>query len=258
VLDEIEGLKKDYAIDSFYIQDDTFCLDKNRVVEFIEGLKKRKIDLFWGIETRVNLVNEDMIRLLKSSGCIQIDFGVESGSDDALRRMKKGVTVDQTIKAFDHCKTYKMRTFANIMFNTPEETLHDVDMTRELLKRISPTRVGLGLTVPFPGTEIYAQYLKPALTREEYKIFTHPDLFLNVVDPRFHLAKHDLDLAKLRIKTQAQFSGFRVFLDMTLNPYYWRRLYQSKRKKQYLKAIIKNLIFERTKKLIDIFRNWTR
>ncbi|MEW6616653.1 MAG: radical SAM protein [Thermodesulfobacteriota bacterium] len=258
VLDEIEGLIEQYNIDAFYIQDDTFCLDKSRVVEFAQGLEERNMQVSWGMETRVNLINEDIIRMLKEVGCIQIDFGVESGSDAALKRMKKGVTVEQTIKAFELCKKYRMRTFANIMFNTPGETREDVELTMNLLKKTRPTGIGLGLTVPFPGTEIYEQYVKPPLTRDEYRLLTHPDLYFKVIDPRFHMAEHDLDLSKLRIKTKARFDNFRTFIDFTLNPNYLKALYKSKRKMQYLKAIFTTIFIERPIKYISIIRNWIK
>ena len=130
VLDEIEHLKINYSIDSFYIQDDTFCLKKSRVREFVNGIQERKLELFWGMETRVNLVDAEILKLIKDAGCIQIDFGVESGSDAALKRMKKGTTNSDTIKAFALCKEHKIRTYANIMFNTPGETTEDVERLR--------------------------------------------------------------------------------------------------------------------------------
>ena len=87
VLDEIELLKYKYKVDSFYLLDDTFLLKKDRVREFIKGLEDRKIDMPWAMETRVDGFDEEIARLLSKSRCLQVDFGIESGSQAALDRM---------------------------------------------------------------------------------------------------------------------------------------------------------------------------
>ena len=89
VIDEIEYLKNTYDIDAFYILDDTFTFQKERVHEFCAKLKSKELDLIWGAETRVNLIDEKMVRAMKDAGCIQLDFGVESGSQKMLDTVKK-------------------------------------------------------------------------------------------------------------------------------------------------------------------------
>ena len=65
VVDEIEFLKENYDIDSFYIQDDTFCLKEDRVLQFTESLMSKNLNMFWGAETRVTLLNENMLKHMK-------------------------------------------------------------------------------------------------------------------------------------------------------------------------------------------------
>jgi len=88
VIDELLMLRKKYAIDTFYILDDTFLLKKTRVEEFVSLLKDKRLDCAWAMETRVNLINDKLVEMIKNAGCIQIDFGVESGSEESLLRMK--------------------------------------------------------------------------------------------------------------------------------------------------------------------------
>lgn len=237
VLEEIEGLRDNYHIDSFYILDDTFLLKKSRVHEFVEGLRDRKMDLIWGMETRVNLIDDETAKMVKDAGCIQIDFGVESGSRESLRRMKKGITEDEILKAFDICKKHNLRTLANFMFNTPGETIGDIEKTLEMIQRISPTRISICLTVPFPGTAIYNEYVNPPLTKEEYKIYNTPYLYFKVVDSRFYMARHQMNMVNLRIKAIANTNKLRSVMDYTLNPAYWRAMSKSKKKMQYLKVL---------------------
>lgn len=237
VIEEIEELKNSYNIDSFYIFDDTFLLKKSRVIEFTEGLKNRKIGLIWAMETRVNLIDEETVKLIKQAGCMQIDFGVESGSNESLIRMKKGITEEQIIKAFDICKKYNLRTLANFMFNTPGETAEDVEKTLDIMKKTAPTRLSVCLTVPFPGTAIYNEYVEPPLTKEEYGIYNTPYLYLKVVDQRFYMARHNMDMISLRIRAIANANKLRSIMDYTFSPAYWKTLFKSKKKIRYLKVL---------------------
>ncbi|MCL4457652.1 MAG: B12-binding domain-containing radical SAM protein [Nitrospirae bacterium] len=257
VLDEIECLKNNYNIDSFYILDDTFLLKKERVREFVDGLKMRNLNMVWAMETRVNLIDEEMAKLISEGGCIQVDFGVESGSNEALRRMKKGITEDQIVKAFEVCRKYKLRTYANFMFNTPGETTEDVQKTTDMMRRTRPTRVAICLTVPFPGTAVYKDYVRPILSKEEYKIYNTPNLYFKVADPRFYMAEHHLDLTKLRINATARANKLRSIIDYTLNPLYWKIIVKSMRKTQYLKVLLSDfvaLLISRIKNILKTYR----
>jgi radical SAM superfamily enzyme YgiQ (UPF0313 family) len=242
VIEEIKQLKDKYNIDSFYILDDTFLLKKSRVIEFVEGLRSRKIDLIWAMETRVNLIDEETAKLVRGAGCIQIDFGVESGSEDALIRMKKGITVEQIRRAFDICKKYNLRTLATFMFNTPGETAEDVEKTLEMMRMIKPTRLSICLTVPFPGTAIYNEYVNPPLTKEEYEIYNTPYLYLKVVDSRFYMARHQIDVVNLRIRATASTNKLRSIIDYTFNPSYWRAVLRSRKKKWYIKVLLSDFL----------------
>ncbi len=257
VLEEIEGLKDSYKIDSFYILDDTFLLNKSRVIEFVEGLKNRKIGLIWGMETRVNLIDEGIAGMVKKAGCIQIDFGVESGSQEALLRMKKGITTEQIINAFDTCRKHGLRSLANFMFNTPGETAEDINKTLVMMQRINPTRLSVCLTVPFPGTSIYNEYVKPPLTKEEYEIYNTPYLYFRVADQRFYMARHQINMVSLRIKATAAANKFRSIMDYTFNLAYWQTILKSRKKMLYLKVLLSDflaLLISRGKKILEIYR----
>ena len=257
VIEEIEGLRDDYNIDSFYILDDTFLLKKSRVIEFVEALRKRKIDLIWAMETRVNMIDDETAKMIRDAGCVQIDFGVESGSKESLLRMKKGITEEEILRAFDICKKYSLRTLANFMFNTPGETIGDVEKTLEMIRRTSPTRLSICLTVPFPGTAIYKEYVKPPLTKEEYRIYNTPYLYLKIVDDRFYMARHHMDLINLRIKVIANANKLRSIMDYTFNPVYWRAVLKSNKKMQYIKVLLGDslaLFISRAKNILKIYR----
>jgi len=242
VVDEIEFLKNRYNIDAFYIQDDTFGIKKDRVVQFLDELDSRKLRLVWAMETRVNLVDEDLIKRLAKGHCIQIDFGVESGSQPNLDRMKKGIKVEDTIKTFDLCHKYKIRTLATIMFNTPEETEEDVYKTIALIERIRPSVIGTALTLPFPGTQIYDQYVKPELDKSEYYLFENENMFTRILDKRFMLARHNMDLTKVLSTLSNKYLFYKMKMYFTANLQYWKVLTLSKRKGQYIYNMVSDPI----------------
>jgi anaerobic magnesium-protoporphyrin IX monomethyl ester cyclase len=250
VLDELTMLRDTYRIDAFYIQDDTFLLQRPRVIALVNGLRERKLDFVWAMETRVNLFDGEVAELSARNGCLQVDFGVESGSAEALKRMKKGITPEQIREAFDQCHKYGMRSLANIMFNTPGETDDDVAKTLELLRRIKPTRTLIGLTIPYPGAEIYETYVKPPVRKEEYHLFRMDQARLAIVDKRFAMAEHSRDLKMLREVATARFNGLRTFFDFTLSPVYWRRIMRSKRKLQYINAWTEGMLVQAKTKVL--------
>jgi len=241
VIDEIRWLRENYDLDSFYIADDTFCLRKERAYEFIDALKKIPHKFIWAMETTVRSADDQMIKALKKARCLQIDYGVESGSQTALNRMKKGITIDQIEKAFRLCRKHRVRTYATLMFNTPQETEEDVKETINLMKRIKATNYGINLTVPFVGTEVYEEFVSPKLTKEEYHLYNEVNLFRSIPDKRFRLAEHKLNLAKLYIKVLLRFKIARTILDLTWDKNYWWTLLKSKRRADYFVSFIENL-----------------
>ncbi|MBU0604881.1 MAG: B12-binding domain-containing radical SAM protein [Candidatus Omnitrophica bacterium] len=155
VLDEVEWLKKIYDIEGLWIIDDTFSIKEKRVVEFCDGLNARKLDLTWACQARVDTFTDVMARSMRSSGCVQIDFGVESGSQRVLDSLHKGIKLDETKRAFEICKRHGIRPVATVMVGSPGETREDIAMTRALLDQIKPAFLGCFFSTPFPGTELY-------------------------------------------------------------------------------------------------------
>jgi radical SAM superfamily enzyme YgiQ (UPF0313 family) len=200
-----------------------------------------KYSFAWGMEGRVNQFPENVFRALKKSGCIQIDFGVESGSQESLNRMKKGIKIEDTLHVFRRCKEENIRTYANILINTPEETEEDIKKTIELMENIHATTYGICVTTPYPGTEIYDHYVHPPLRIDEYTLYCDGKTYSSIVDSRFRLAAHQLNIEKITAELCQRFmidKGWQIF---SLNPFYLKVLLKSKRKAQYLSIFIYRL-----------------
>jgi len=240
IIKEIKYLIDQYQVDAVYLLDDTFTVNKTRVLDFCQKIKP--INIVWAAQTRVNLINEEMIKAMKDAGCVQLTFGVETGSPKLLKLMQKDITVEQVREAFTLCKKYKMRTFANMMFNLPEEDEEDVRLSCELFREIDPDDFGVGLTVAYPGTEIYEDYFPEKLKKEEYYLLAEARGYGK---GRFRLCKHNLDLEELlvdfRMSLKVQRHIFPLFIRILADPNYWKMVIKSKHHNAYLPAIAKDL-----------------
>lgn len=160
VVGEIEYLIKRYGVDGLRFTDDTLTINHRWISEFCRELRIREIELPWGCNARVNTVNEKMLTEMKGAGCVQLDFGVESGSERILKILKKDITPAQVVKAFSLAQKIGLRRMANFMIGNPTETVEDIQKTYELAKRIKPNFASVWITTPHPGSALYEEAVK--------------------------------------------------------------------------------------------------
>lgn len=201
ILDQLEFLEKKYKLEGFYMHDDTFTIDKHWCIEFCRNKLKRKIKLVYGCQSRVDTVDEERLEYLKESGCVQIDYGVESGSDKVLMNLKKGFSASQIRKVFRMTQHKGIRTFATIILGNPGETYEDILLTKKLLREIKPTYTGLAYLVPFPGSEIETMALnnnwindRSAFLKQEWDIgkLKYPTLEMNFSKEDLYKIRNDI------------------------------------------------------------------
>ncbi len=159
VVDEMEHIHKMYGINNIRFWDDHFALDKQRAIEICKEIIKRGLNkkISWSTSSRVDCINEEVIKWMKKAGCNKLIFGVESGSPTILKNINKGFTVDDIKKAFDLCHKYKIFTNASIMIGNPGENDKTIDETISLLNEIKPDNPieGGSILIVFPKTKIY-------------------------------------------------------------------------------------------------------
>lgn len=239
VMAELQTFEKVHGFDFFYILDDVFGLTENEIRAFCEAYKKSGLTMLWGAETRVNCVrNLEILKVMKDAGCIQLDFGIESGSPKMLKIVNKGITVDQTYKAFELCKQAGIRTFANILLNLPEETEEDLEMTHRLLEQVNPSYVSVGVTQPYPGTEFYHRYAKH-IPKEDYSKLSR------ILPPEeFRLSAHKLNLQELMVDWMWRYRIDTFFERglLTAPANYWRQLLASPKRLQYVRYFLRDFV----------------
>jgi len=119
--------------------DETFTIDRQRVVDIAQGVRKARLGIKWYCNTRVDLVDEELMQVMYEGGCRGISYGVESGSQEVL----------------DNAKKAGIKTYCSFIFGLPGETRETVRETLNLIKRILPTSAQFNVAVPYPGTELY-------------------------------------------------------------------------------------------------------
>lgn len=153
VISEINHLIDKYKINGLYFCDDLFTRDHNWVKEFCQKVKDTGI--VWACQSRVDTINEELMREMKSAGCIQIDFGVENGSPRVLKALNKTIKISDAKKVFKMAKRVKIRALATFMIGNPEETMEDLEQTFAVAKELNASYTIFYYTTPYPGTKVY-------------------------------------------------------------------------------------------------------
>jgi radical SAM superfamily enzyme YgiQ (UPF0313 family) len=160
IMGELNRLHREYGIRAFGIRDDVFTLDMDHSRELCDAILAQKLKMFWDCETRVDCVDRDLLKKMKRAGCICIDFGVESGSDEILKKLRKKITKDQIRQAFRYCHEIGIPTRAFFMIGTPWETRESVDETISFAKEIRASKSTFFIATPYPGTKLYEEFIK--------------------------------------------------------------------------------------------------
>lgn len=173
VISEINSLVKDYDVNGINFQDDTFCANRLRMKKICEllvstGLNK---NLFYSCQLRANLIDKEMLGWLKESGCVQVEYGFESGSERMLKRLKKdSVTVEQNKNAVKLTHEAGLRVLGNFIIGAPGETLEDIRQTERFYKENPIDFIAISILAPYPGTEIW-NAVKPDIAKFDWKQF---------------------------------------------------------------------------------------
>lgn len=167
VLQEMEECIK-LGINEFLIYDDTFSIDRQRVLNICDGIINKKLNIGWDIRARVDTIDEEMLKKLKQAHCERIHYGVEAGTAKILKVLKKGITLDKAIDVFRLTKKIGISTLAYFMIGSPTETKADILETIEFAKKLNPDFVHITITTPFPATDIYKKGIEEGIIKTDF------------------------------------------------------------------------------------------
>jgi len=203
IIKEIEFAIGRYKIESFYLSDDLFAVQKDRLYEFCKEIKKLNekysLDLKWMCQLWVGVVDKEMIEVLKDAGCNIVGFGFESYNDEVLKSMKKPITHQQINYAIKTCFESKMTFIGNFIFGDLAETKETAKETLNYWKENCKGQVKLFFIHPYPGSEIYESCLKRGIIKDELNFIKNEiqhtnirNMTLNMSDKEFEELKKEV------------------------------------------------------------------
>jgi radical SAM superfamily enzyme YgiQ (UPF0313 family) len=160
VVKEMEILKSKYGAKDIAIWDDNFTVNKERVYKICELIIKKKLNLSWSCEARVDCVDLDLLKIMRKAGCDYIAYGIESGSEKVLKKMRKGFTKDDVRRTFSWTKEAKIGIRAYFILGMIDETTKEMEETIDFAIELEPDIASFTLWVPLPGTDAYNEVCK--------------------------------------------------------------------------------------------------
>lgn len=155
VLGEIKHLKRDFGINELVFFDDTFLINRKRALNICEGMIRENLKISWSCNARVDNFNKELLKVLRKAGCWLIQLGVESGNQDILKTIKKGITLEQVEKA---CKLaydegFEVKTY--FILGNPNETVKTINDTIKFMTKLPAHYASINFMTPLPGTELW-------------------------------------------------------------------------------------------------------
>ncbi len=164
----VEEVYYKYGIRNLLFDDDNIMIKKDILYKLMEMIRKSKMKLSFSCQARVNSIDEETIKILKSSGCWQLMFGIESGSQRMLKAMKKGTKLHQVRNAISMCRKIGIKTFGMFIIGYPGETLESLQETESFIKSLKLDDIGCFLFTPLPGADVYSEIEKYGQYQERW------------------------------------------------------------------------------------------
>jgi len=155
IIDEIEFLLRNHGIKEIDFWDDTITVDRNRIFEMCRLMRQKNLDIIWSAQARVDTVDTQMLKEMKSAGCWKLFFGIESLLQKNLDALKKGTTVEQALDAVKRTKQAGIEVEASFIFGIPGETYEEAREDAFRIIRLNPDYIKCFPLTPLPGTELY-------------------------------------------------------------------------------------------------------
>jgi anaerobic magnesium-protoporphyrin IX monomethyl ester cyclase len=177
VLEQVERAVRDYGVEAVHFDDDTLGADRSRLLELCEQIRRRGLDrrIRWDGCLRVDQADPKLLATMKSAGCIQVEYGFESGSDSALRRLGKNATSEMNRRAVQLTRAARLRIFADIMVGLPGETEEELKATERFVLWMKPDVLSAGQLMPLPGSLIYDQWSEAVRQKIGWGRFAYAD-----------------------------------------------------------------------------------
>ncbi len=157
VIAELLYIHKHYQPKQIQFEDETFGLDTERTKVILQKIIDCKLNqrICFSAQTRVDCVDKKFLDLLKAANFTILELGVESGSDEVLKRIGKGITIAQVKEAVKLARESRLNVWCKFILGHPNETIHEMQETVRLISDLNPNQLSVAIMTPYPGTPIY-------------------------------------------------------------------------------------------------------
>lgn len=173
VADEIEWLCEEFKAKHIAFGDDTFTLNKKRVVDICTEIKKRGLEITWSCSSRIDTITAELLKMMKSAGCVAIYYGIESASKRILDYYRKKISLEKAKEVVRATKKAGISAICSFILGAPMETKEEMKKTLKLALKLDPDYAQFSILTPYPGTEIYEEAKKEnLLLTEDFQEYT--------------------------------------------------------------------------------------
>ena len=163
VVDEIEVCYQDFGVREIDFFDAVLFMPRERIREIFRLIQRRKLDIEWSARSRIDVVDEQLLKEAARAGCRQIYYGIESADQQILDSVKKGIQPKAVIETIKISKKFGIRTMGFFMVGNPGETKESVRKTIEFSKTLGLDFIQVSRTIPKPGTELDNAMMKVSM-----------------------------------------------------------------------------------------------
>lgn len=183
IVDEMEWARKEFGFSGFAFMDDLAAFKRDRIFEICNEMRERGLDFAWGVTARVDNLDKEMLTEMEDTNCRCMFLGVESGSQEILDRMKKGITLEQIRKAFKWINELGMDSIASVTLGYPGETRETIEQTTKFVIELDPGVLVMSAATPYPGAPYFQRaqeegWLPKDLSKIDWRDFTMYDAII--------------------------------------------------------------------------------
>jgi anaerobic magnesium-protoporphyrin IX monomethyl ester cyclase len=173
LIKDIERLKKDYGVRSIQFRDPIFSFQRKRVEDFCRQLCKRKIQLEWGCETRLDFLDRDLLKMMRGSGLRTINVGIESADENVMKASRRlAIKKRHQEDMISYCKNIGIKVNAFYILGQKDDTLESMEHTFRYACKLNTHIAQFTICTPYPGTDFYEDMeRKGLLLTKNYEMY---------------------------------------------------------------------------------------
>lgn len=151
--------------------DETFTLNRKRVMGFADELIKQRLDLSWKCNTRADFLDLELLKRMKKSGCHAMFIGVESAEPKILDYYKKDISLRKVEDAVKRSKEVGIKVILHFIFGAPDDDWDSIQRSIKFALKVEPDYVGFNILTPYPGTEIHKELKGRYFKTNDWSVF---------------------------------------------------------------------------------------